>query len=220
MKCRFSSLRPTLCENLRKEYAIVEDTDTVAGLAWYPSAQDIVRQWSEHYRYSVDTVACVVAAISPQVEWTRNLVIADDTLAQRMPSIGGVLHVNLRKAERLRDTDYRYDIAERWTLEARMKEQFPTGCKVLNFARNLAGDMSAVTIDTHALQCALRDPLTTVGLRPVVYDIIADCYKTVADEVGIRPAVFQAILWHSWKRQYPRTWKILHRKQWSVMGEY
>ncbi len=228
MASAFEGKRKELCRNLRKQWRKVEPTDTSEGLAWYPLAQGIVKQWSDHYRYSVDTVAAVVAAISPQVEWTRNLVIADDVLACRPPSIGGVLHTNLRKAERLRDTDYRStwtsakvgEIETPWTLEARMLEQFKAGPKVLNFARNLAGDMSAVTVDTHAFQCALNDPLSTLTIRPITYQIVAECYALIADEVGVAPAAFQAVLWHAWKRQYPRVWKIQHRTQWTALGEY
>lgn len=225
MATRFESQRPQICRNLLKAYRQVLDVDKLEGSAWYPLAQSIVKQWSEHYRYSVDTVAAVVAAISPQVEWSRNLIIADDVLAQRVPSVGGVLHVNLRKAERLRDSDYRTmrqwdsDSSKVWDLDTRMLEQFPTGPKVLNFARNLAGDMSAVTVDTHALQCALNDPLSMVDIRPAIYTVIAECYMDTASVAQLSPATFQAILWHSWKRRYPRTWKIQHRTQWSAMGE-
>lgn len=224
----FDRRRPELCRNLRKQWKRIDDVDRIEGSGWYPLAQGIVRQWSKHYGYTVDTVAAVVAAISPQVEWTRNLVIADDVLAHRPPSIGGVLHVNLRKAEQLRDKD-RESIQNAasiahglpvWTLRARMGYQFPTGPKVLNFALNLAGDMDAVTIDTHAFQCALDDPLSTIGIRPIIYAVVADCYRTVADELAISPATFQAVLWHYWKRRYPRTWKLQQRRQWHVVGDY
>ncbi len=220
MPSLFEGRRRELCRNLRKQWRLVTETDRTEGLAWYPVAQGIIRQWSEHYRYSIDTVAAVVAAISPQVEWTRNLIIADDVLAQRPPSIGGVLHTNLRKAERLRDTDFRSENLEAWNLTTRMQEQFKAGPKVLTFALNLSGDMDALTIDPHAFQCALADPLSRLTIRPIVYSIIADCYRTVADEIGVAPATFQAILWHSWKRQYPRVWKIQNRTQWSAIGEY
>ncbi len=216
----FEGRRKELCKNLRKAWNRVEPTDTAEGLAWYPLAQGIVRQWAEHYRYSIDTVSAVVAAISPQVEWTRNLVIADDVLACRPPSIGGVLHTNLRKAERLRDTDYRSEDLAKWNLESRMLEQFTAGPKVLNFAKNLAGDLEAVTVDTHAFQCALNDPLSMLTLRPNVYAIVAECYQIVAREQGLLPAAFQAVLWHAWKRRYPRVWKIQNRTQWSAIGEY
>ncbi len=214
-----ASRREELRDNLRKQFTLIHDTDSVEGSGWYPLAQSIVRQWAEHYRYSVDTVAMVVAAISPQVEWSRNLIIADDVLANRIPSIGGVLHVNLRKAEKLRDTDYRSESKD-WSLESRMLEQFKAGPKVLNFARNLSGNMNAVTVDTHAMQCALNDPLSKIVVRPSNYAIVADCYREVATEKGLQPATFQAVLWHSWKRQYPRVWKIQNRTEWSAMGEY
>lgn len=214
MATAFESRRRELCRNLRHEWRKVTEPDRVEGLGWYPLAQGIVRQWSKHYGYPVDTVAAIVAAISPQLEWTRNLVIADDVLAHRPPSIGGVLRLNLAKALRLRDSDSTADLA------ARMREQFPTGPKVLNFALNLVGNMDAVTVDTHAFQCALGDPLSTITVRPTTYAIVADCFRTVADEMAVSPAAFQAILWHSWRRQYPRIWKIQNRAQWSAIGEF
>lgn len=33
-------------------------------------------------------------------------------------------------------------------------------------------------------------------------------------------SVVVAIIWHVWKRLYPRTWKTHHRRQWHVIGEY
>jgi hypothetical protein len=225
MACLLAKERERMTDNLRRGYRAVTDSDRELGLAWYPEAQRITREWASHYRYSVETVACIIAAISPQVEWTRNLVIADDVLARRMPSVGGVIHTNLRKAEALRDSDYRSDLRDNdgallWGLDLRMLEQFKAGPKVLNFARNLSGNMDAITIDTHAFQCALNDPLSTQIPRATIYPHIAECYRRVADEVGLAPAIFQAILWHYWKRLYPRVWKQQNRRQWHAIGEF
>ncbi len=224
-KCQFDNRRDELCGNLRAVYALRIDTDVLEGSAWYPLAQSIVRQWVSHYRYSVDTVACVVAALSPQVAWERNLIIADDVLACRVPSIGGVLLKNLDKAIKLRDTDYRTDDSlpsglKVWPLSSRMLEQFTQGPKVCSFAANLAGDMTHVTVDTHGIQAALNNPLATITLKWVPYRVFAECYAVVANELGLEPATFQAIVWHVWKRLYPRIWKIQNRKQWHVIGEY
>lgn len=209
----------TLVNNLSAVYSKGQAADFEQGIAWYPEAQRIAREWSSHYRFSVDTVACVIAAISPQCEWTRNLIIADDILAQRPVSVGGALHVNLRKAEALRDSDYRSH-GTYWTIELRMREQFKTGPKVLNFAHNLAGDMSRVTVDTHALQAAFDDPLTTTIVRPNRYPDFVNAYQVAASKHGRTPAEFQAIIWHVWRRLYPRVWKIQRRAQWSAMGEF
>lgn len=213
---RYEAQRPTIIRNLLKLYRQAEQADIAAGVDWYPKAQAIVREWASHYRYSVDTTACVVSALSPQLEWSRNLVIADDVLAGRAPSIGGVLHSNLRKAERLREEDWK---TERLSVGARMLEQFPGGPKVNSFAHNLSGDLSVVTVDTHAAQAGLNDPLSTTRLAWTQYRIFAQCYADAAVKVGRQPAEFQAIIWLAWKRLYSRTWKQQNRRQWESIGE-
>ncbi len=167
------------------------------------------------------TVACVIAAISPQCEWTRNLVIADDLLAGREPSIGGALRSNLAKAKALRDeTDTPNGTLDYLSASARMARVFKSGPKVTNFAQNIAGDTQAVTVDTHAIQAAMSDPLVTICLKAASYQLFAQAYQAAARQVGIAPCDFQAIIWHSWKRQYPTAWKIRNRAQWSAVGEY
>lgn len=215
MRSRFESMRPAIVRNLGKVYRLATAEDLAAGIEWYPKANGIIREWAGHYRYSVDTTACVVAALSPQLEWTRNLVIADDVLAGRNPSIGGVLHSNLRKAERLREEDWK---TERLSIGGRMLEVFPGGPKVNAFANNLAGDLSYVTVDTHAAQAGLNDPLAVVRLAWTQYRIFAACYADAADKAGRQPAEFQAIVWSTWKRLYPQTWKQQNRREWIPIG--
>jgi len=99
-----------------------------------------------------------------------------------------------------------------------MLEAFPGGPKVNNFAHNLAGDLSYVTVDTHAVQAALNDPLITLGLPWTPYRIFAECYAVAARKVDRQPAEFQAIVWYVWKRLYPRTWKIQNRTQWFAIS--
>jgi hypothetical protein len=214
-RCQYEGQRSAIVRNLLKVFRQATTEDMAAGVRWYPDANGIIREWAGHYRYSVDTTACVVAALSPQLEWTRNLVIADDVLANRVPSIGGVLHSNLRKAERLREEDWK---TSRASIGARMLEVFPGGPKVNSFANNLAGDLSYVTVDTHAAQAGLNDPLANVRLAWTPYKIFAACYAEAASKVDRTPAEFQAIVWCVWKRLYPRTWKIQNRTQWFAIS--
>lgn len=183
--------------------------DVALGSVWYDDAHRIMREWSDSYGFSIATCAAVTAAISPQCEWPRNLIIADDILADRAVSVGGALHSNIDKARRLR--------ANR---ESDTRTVFKSGPKVYNFSRNLAGDYRAVTVDTHATQAALNSIDVTVGLTAVRYDAFATAYLNAADKVGVEPAVFQAIIWHTWKRLYPRVAKIQRRTQWLTIGEY
>jgi hypothetical protein len=87
------------------------------------------------------------------------------------------------------------------------------------FARNLQGDGSAVTVDTHATQAALNDVTVTIGLTAARYAVFADAYRAAAMHAGLRPCDFQAVVWHIWKRKYPRGLKNKLRQQWHVVGE-
>jgi len=201
MRNPLESRRAEMRANLLRRYALASESDMVTGRAWYGTARDIIDDWARAYHVSRETAACVTAAISPQCEWTRNLIIADDILAGRNPSVGGSLPRNVDKARAILGTmgDRSFDVQQV------MSTAFPAGPKVNAFARNLAGDESAVTVDTHAAQAAVNDPTAfTNGVKPAVYRIIAEVYQAAAAEVGITPAQFQAVIWTAWKRLYPR----------------
>lgn len=181
-------------------------SDRMMGLEWYPTAHQIVCEWSSAYERSIANVACVIASISPQCDWPRNLIIADETLqGHNVPSIGGALPANLRKAQRVRD--------ERLSS---LLDVFPGGPKVNSFSTNLAGDYSVVTVDAHALQAALNDVTSTRTLKWAAYAVVSSAYVQAAQRLGIQPAHLQAIVWVTWKRLNPaaskRNAKRLARK--------
>jgi len=188
-------------DNLRRLYAVANDGERLQGASWYADAHGIMRDWSKSYAVSVETAACVTAAVSPQCEWTRNLIIADDILAERPVSVGGALHANIAKARIiLNDTKG----VGAFPVSTVMKAVFPSGPKVNAFARNLAGDETAVTIDAHAYQAAVNNPVDSRSIKPNIYTQIADVYRSTAEELGMSPARFQATIWLVWKRLYPR----------------
>lgn len=207
MQCQFIRRMPEIQSNLLTLYQERTLQDTLDGLRWYPDANYIVREWAVTYGLSVETVACIVAAISPQCSWDRNLIIADDILNRRPASVGGALHANLAKAECIRNDRAKI-----------MLPYFPHGPKVNTFAANLAGNYTIATVDTHGLQAALNDVQATYTLRWTPYQVFSQCYVNVAHTVGLLPAYFQAIIWHVWKRRYPWERKQQLRKQWHVIG--
>lgn len=208
MACQFDGRRHRLRQNLIRLYAKASPADIAAGLSWYPDAHRIVCDWAEHFELPIACVASIVAAISPQCEWPRNLIIAEDVLRNQPQSVGGALHANVRKARRI--------FADRAT---DITAYFPYGPKVASFACNLAGDYSHATIDTHAMQAALNDVQARYTLKLQPYACFAECYERVARKAGLEPAHFQAILWHTWKRLHPRVSKIAARRQWEPIGE-
>lgn len=220
MACQFDSRVEEITDNLVTLYNRSSNGyDIVQGEQWYPEARRIVNEWSATYGYHPETVACVIAAISPQCPWPRNLIIADDILARRYPSIGA-LKSNVLKAETIRDDNHSNGSDMYPSLEARMRASFPTGPKVNSFAHNLAGLNHIVTVDTHAMQAALNDVKSTYTLKWGPYRVFAQCYVDAAKRIGRTPAEFQAIIWHTWKRLNPPASKRNQRRQWEVIGEY
>ncbi len=197
MPCQFTRRIPEMEQNLLRLWRDRTDADHISGTEWYPKARKIVTEWTSHYGYSLDTVACVIAAISPQCDWERNLIIADDVLAGAPPSIGGI-RANVDKAVALRNEWQGDD-----SISSRMLRRFPGGPKVNSFAHNLAGYDNVVTIDTHAMQAALNDPLARYTLKWLPYTEFAKAYVSVAIMLDVPPATFQAIIWCAWKRLYP-----------------
>jgi len=198
----------TLSANLLSLFDSRTASDEALGSVWYDNAHKLVLEWADTYSLPIATVASVVAAISPQVEWSRNLIIADDILAGRPASIGGAIRLNIDKAIRIRNGRLTSTL-----------DVMPGGPKVASFAANLSGDLSVVTVDTHASQAALNNPLATVRLNWKHYTEFAEAYRYAAFKANREPAVFQAIIWHIWKRLHPTATKRVARRQWIPIGE-
>jgi hypothetical protein len=189
--------------NIAHVYSLATADDIRRGNAWYPLAHGIVREWADTFGRSMANVACIIAALSPQNEWTRNLIQADDILHGNMPSIGGIA-ANIRKARAIRDDNATDTI-----------DYFPTGFKVRAFACNLAGDYSLVTIDTHALQIAAGEVSANLRIRTWDnYATFAGVYTAVAKRFKLEPAILQAITWITWKRLYSPEHKRSVRRRW------
>jgi hypothetical protein len=188
--------------NITAVYRAATVDETQRGKLWYPMAHNIVVEWADTFGRSIANVACIVAALSPQLEWTRNLIIADDILRGNAPSIGGTLQVNLRKACAIRD-DRATDTAG----------YFKQGCKVRSFAANLAGNFEVVTVDTHAGQIAAGNPSANVRVDIWrKYEPVASAYVEAAKRLKLQPAELQAITWLTWKRLFPAERKRVIRR--------
>jgi hypothetical protein len=190
--------------NLLTVYSQATAAEAAEGRQWYRSAYAQMLAWSKFYGPSVETVAAMTAAISPQCDWPTNLKIAEQLL-MGIPTVGGgAIRRNVDIARRIL-------IAE----ATDVRDYFADAPKVEAFAANLAGDFHRVTVDTHGGQAGLNDPQAVLYLSRPKFDIFADCYTTVAYEVGELPADFQAVCWVVWKRLYPAVAKRRLRKVWS-----
>lgn len=190
-KSQYDALRPRMRHNLRVLYRKASPADIREGLAWYPTAVAGCLTWSRGFGVDARTIACIIAAISPQCDWTLNLRIAFELLSGQTLVSGGALRANVFKARQI--------LVDR---AIQLTPYFVDGPKVRAFAANLSGDSAAVTIDAHAVQAALNEPLWRKSLHATQYRAIADTFTDIALEVHHRPCDFQAIIWCAWKRRH------------------
>ena len=145
-------------------------------------------------------VVGVVAALSPNNKWDRNLQNAFDLCqafieGQDLDSIKvSTYHTMKRKAWYILETMPTYD--ETVTIL--------NGKKIVSFFRNIMGDETDITIDGHARNIYYNDRqgLTTpnTNIKKLEYVDIQKAYKRASKKLGLKAYELQAITWVAWKR--------------------
>jgi hypothetical protein len=155
--------------------------DVDKGTRWYDEGESLVDDLAAEHRLSRETVAAVIAQLSPRTTWGRNVEGARKLLATG--EAPGCLGANVARAL--------------VALESADPLATLNGPKVSRFARNLLGDRYAVTVDVWAARVALGDQgdgervLDRVG----VYPAIEHAYRVAAERVGVDPTTMQATTW-------------------------
>lgn len=148
-----------------------------AGVQWYRAARAMARKLGRQHNVTTATAAGVIAALSPRLTWSYNVVAANLVLgqAERVP---GVFRANLAKARAIANGARPLSVL--------------SGPKVRAFYRALCGDESAAVVDVWTARAAGVNP---EGLSPQLYDQVARALKMGADEVGTTTSAFQAVAW-------------------------
>lgn len=176
--------------------------EVMAGRRWYGDALAECQTIAANYGFSVDTVAGVVAALSPNNRWERNIIDADNLCKLYM--LGGyddasqckvsTFHANKRKALQI--------------LKGTKPLEALGGLKVKAFYRCIL-DRPAVCVDGHAYAIwkGERIPITkTPKISAKLYNAIAEDYQRAADTINsiigteFCAAQVQAITWSAWRR--------------------
>jgi hypothetical protein len=157
------------------------DPETLqAGRLWYPNAEQVVSVLAERHHVSRPQVAGVIAALSPQQRWRRNILSADAILRGEPWAAAGYA-TNRAKAEAI--------------AEGAPALMVLGGDKVRSFWANLYGSRYAVTIDTWMQKAATGT--TRMGEQPkgAHYRRIESATISAAAIVGETPREFQAAVW-------------------------
>jgi hypothetical protein len=157
------------------------------GLTWYSDAAT----QAECLPVSFSQACGIIAALSPQVSWDRNV-----GLAQCLTWTGTApcLSKSVDKAKELRDTN-KHPLA------------VLGGKKVRAFYKGIVtrGKTFAVCLDRHAFAIAAGKNLTEKELAQCfskvgVYEQIEQAYRNVAFKYKLWPAQVQAITWVQWRK--------------------
>ena len=188
--------------NILKVYRRATPEDHANGLEWYDRAARYAKVISTKYMIHRHTVIGVMAALSPNNRWERN--VKD---AERMCQAW----VNGEDLTDFKVSCYNTMKAKAWSiLEDDLTDDDDiltrlNGQKIRSFYSNIRG-LDEVTVDGHAYNIALgiRQGLTTdkTNMTKKVYRERQKDYVTAAKRIGRKPHELQAITWTTWKREH------------------
>jgi hypothetical protein len=189
-------------ENIRREMLRTTAHDTVVGERWYGRMRVITHGHSARLGISPLNVAGVYAAHSTNTQWNVNLILAGLTLRGKKLH-RGTLGMNIDKAANMMAG------ADITTLVKDVNNY-----KLRAFASACAGNMYSVVVDRWACAiawgwegcpyngdkyCARNGKGHACANSRVPsgdeYNIIAEAYSVLADEMGMLPAILQATTW-------------------------
>lgn len=159
------------------------------GLAWYREAHALAVSLDPD---NVPRAAGVIAALSPQLSWDRNVDLARRAYAEGRAS--APLGASNRKADRILAGEAPLDVLG--------------GPKVRAFYACIVDpDCDAVCVDRHAVDVAIgrrTDDSTRNAIlgRKGGYDATADAYRRAAKILGVPAPAVQAVTWTAWRAQW------------------
>jgi hypothetical protein len=184
--------------------SVYRDADAVQyneGLVWYPNAQKAAHHIAVKYDIAVYIVVAVIAALSPNNKWSRNVANADALIGAFIRG-DGIDSVKVSTYNKMKQKAWdiltarpNYDGAKRML----------KGQKITSFFMDIMGEFN-VTIDGHARNIAygervgLTDDRTNVSVRE--YHALQAAYDEAARRVGLLPYQLQAITWRVWRDRH------------------
>lgn len=172
------------------------------GKLWYETARNWANATSRNYSIPATTVAGVVAALSPNNRWSRNLIDAEELI--KVHTAGGdprnikvsTFNKNKAKAIAILNGNNPLDILG--------------GLKVRSFFLCITGDRDAVCVDGHAYSIWVGERVPTSSTPKIsakLYETIAEDYRIAAKQISsiishqISGSEVQAVTWVAWRNR-------------------
>lgn len=186
--------------NILKVYRMATPDDTLNGVEWYARANRAAHSIATATGIHERTVIGVMAALSPNNRWERNVIDAHNTCSAFAKGMAyDTFKVSTYNSMKKKAWSILKDgLTEHDEILDRLNGQ-----KIRSFYSNIAG-LDEVTIDGHAYNIAIykRQRLTSddtnIGVK--LYRELQAAYVRAAKRVGVKPHVLQAVTWTVWRR--------------------
>ena len=190
-----------MVHNITSVYNDADDLQHAEGLLWYDQAKRAAYRMAVKHDVPVYIAVAVIAALSPNNKWSRNLTNADALIGAFVNGDGidsvkvSTYHKMKQKAWDILAARPDYDGAKRML----------KGQKITSFFMDIMGEFN-VTIDGHARNIAygerigLTDDRTNIGKKE--YRAIQAAYEEAARRVGLMPYQLQAITRRVWRDRH------------------
>lgn len=184
--------------NILAVYGRADDETVEAGMLWYPNANVFAQNLGGPYWH---IAAGVIAALSPQVGWDRNMLLAERFYDRNgdIENIGTVGQ-HAQKAVRIFNGEDAMDVL---------------GPKTRAFYANIIdpeNPNNTPVIDRHAFDVAVGMVTDNVTRqrhleRKGGYDKWANSYREAAEITGLLSSQIQAITWVQWRKEVGQDWR-------------
>ena len=192
--------------NIKRIFEQATPDEIKEGIVWYAEAQAEAQKLAKKYQIDLHCVVGVIAALSPNNKWKRNVTDAATMISQYLNGFGldsfKVSTYNAMKLKAWRILEESYTPKD--TIE------ILNGQKIISFYRCIMGDRAGVCIDGHARniyyneRVGLTENRTNIGKKE--YQEISNAYASVAYMLSGRGKreyhayEVQAITWTVWRR--------------------
>jgi len=241
--------------NITRYFRSIDAKTIAEGRQWYPKARELAEDLAGPYNasdatqwdYDVERAAAVIAVLSPQVRWDRNVEQARHAYSLSNGEWLGFTADQVRASWGQGLTDGAVK-AFRILVHGEDPNDVVKGPKVRQFWHTIVNpsDPRAVVVDRHAFAVAAGRVLNDEELgkltgRAGTYDAVSEMYRRAAkilskelqhagllrynkatfDSVpmGITPAETQSITWTAWRREHAVTWRANRRDELTTPQE-
>jgi len=192
--------------NIKAVYLLATAQEKIDGANWYKSAHRIALNLADDYGLTLQTVAGVIASLSPRNRWSKNVIDTENLIETFTRDPESAVNVKVSTFNKNKDKALNI-LRNNQNFFTDNTREILSGPKLNEFFNCILG-VEDVCIDGHAYcifngsRTSLKDvPSIGVKLRA---EIKSD-FKKAAAKFNISAAEMQAITWVTWRRMHDVT---------------